>query len=202
MNINNFLNVPLVKIVVTILFFYYIFEQTKDDPKSASYQLKNADFDQSVSAIKTVLKLSNENVKIINKEDSVTETTNQNTSSVSTESNPTSNQISFSDLVIGQENPVAICGSEALIQYAIQDKDAKTPLSQATISIKIGSKLNKIIEKGLIGMKIGGVRLVNIPENFTIGDVAVDNAIKTKKMFYKISLFGLINPKKTENCEL
>jgi len=202
MNINNFLNVPLVKIVVTILFFYYIFEQTKDDPKSASYQLKNADFDQSVSAIKTVLKLSNENVKIINNEDSVSNTTNQNTSSVSIENNPTNNQINFSDLVIGQENPVAICGSEALIQYAIQDKEAKTLLNQATINIKIGSKINKIIEKGLIGMKIGGVRLVDIPTNFASGDGVVDNAIKTKKMFYKISLIGLINPKKTENCEL
>jgi hypothetical protein len=51
-------------------------------------------------------------------------------------------------------------------------------------------------------MKIGGVRLVDIPTNFVSGDVAVDNAIKTKKMFYKISLVSLVNPKNTENCEL
>ena len=198
MNINNFLNIPLVKIVVTILFFYYIFEQTKDDPRSASYQLKNADFDQSVGAIKTALKLSSESAKM--DEDNSSE--NLAIENMAVNEFSKYDKIIFNDELIGQSGPEVLCGSDVFLQYSIQDKLTKDNLSKATISLKIGNKTNWVLEKGLVGMKSGGIRSIDIPSNFKTGDSLIDNAIKSKPMIYKVSLVSVINPQNVQNCEL
>ena len=70
------------------------------------------------------------------------------------------------------------------------------------MSLKIGSGFNKLIEKGILGMRPGGVRIIDIPKNFSSGDSNYDYLIKNKQMIYKILLITAANPQTPETgCE-
>lgn len=194
MKINNFLNIPIVKIIVTLLFFYYIYEQTKDDPRSASYQIKNANFDESVGAVKTALKLTAQSAS--NDDKGAKLPIDNSTAEIK------SKPLVFVDEIVGQSGSLIACGNEVFIQYSISDKESKAVLSQSSYSLKIGTKTNLLVEKSLIGMKVGGVRVVDIPSDYITGEGSVDELLKTKKLIYKIVAINVINPQISENCEL
>lgn len=194
MKINNFLNIPIVKIIVTLLFFYYIYEQTKDDPRSASYQIKNANFDESVGAVKTALKLTAQSAS--NDDKGAKLPIDNSTAEIK------SKPLVFVDEIVGQSGSLISCGNEVFIQYSISDKESKAVLSQSSYSLKIGTKTNLLVEKSLIGMKVGGVRVVDIPSDYITGEGSVDELLKTKKLIYKIVAINVINPQTSENCEL
>jgi hypothetical protein len=194
MKINNFLNIPIVKIIVTLLFFYYIYEQTKDDPRSASYQIKNANFDESVGAVKTALKLTAQSAS--NDDKGAKLPIDNSTAEIK------SKPLVFVDEIVGQSGSLIACGNEVFIQYSISDKESKAVLSQSSYSLKIGTKTNLLVEKSLIGMKVGGVRVVDIPSDYITGEGSVDELLKTKKLIYKIVAINVINPQTSENCEL
>jgi hypothetical protein len=194
MKINNFLNIPIVKIIVTLLFFYYIYEQTKDDPRSASYQIKNANFDESVGAVKTALKLTAQSAS--NDDKGAKLPIDNSTAEIK------SKPLVFVDEIVGQSGSLIACGNEVFIQYSISDKESKAVLSQSSYSLKIGTKTNLLVEKSLIGMKVGGVRVVDIPADYITGEGSVDELLKTKKLIYKIVAINVINPQTSENCEL
>ncbi|NBX52548.1 MAG: hypothetical protein EBT63_02725 [Proteobacteria bacterium] len=50
-----------------------------------------------------------------------------------------------------------------------------------------------MIEKAVIGMKGGGIRIIDIPNNFSTGDNRYDELIKTKKMIYRVLLITANN---------
>ena len=52
MSINNFLKLPIVKLIATVALLYYIFNETKTDPRSASYYLTKENIDKSLDSVK------------------------------------------------------------------------------------------------------------------------------------------------------
>lgn len=197
MNINNFLKMPLVKIIVTILFIIYIYNQTKNDPRTASYHFKNADLGKSIDNIKGALKVAKNSV---NNAPDILESQQE------IESKKIggfySGQISFNDLVVGDKNPQVVCGSEVTIQYSLLEKDTDNLINQSQMVFKIGEGFNRLIEKAIIGMKIGGIRIIDIPADFSTGDYNYDNLIKNKKMIYKVLLMNNNNSSvQGANCE-
>ncbi|MBM3590398.1 MAG: FKBP-type peptidyl-prolyl cis-trans isomerase [Alphaproteobacteria bacterium] len=183
MNINNFLKMPLVKIIVTILFIFYLYEQTKNDPRTASYQLSKINFGDSVDGLKNAINIAKKSSSGANY-NSDDQDFNNDSNSPSQDLGP----ISFDDLLIGDKAPEALCGSQVSIQYSLLEKDSNNLINQSQITFKIGEGFNKLIEKAIIGMKGGGIRVIDIPNNFSTGDVNYDELIKTKKMIYKVLL--------------
>jgi len=183
MNINNFLKMPLVKIIVTILFIFYLYEQTKNDPRTASYQLSKINFGDSVDGLKNAINIAKKSSSGANY-NSDDQDFNNDSNSPSQDLGP----ISFDDLLIGNKAPEALCGSQVSIQYSLLEKDSNNLINQSQITFKIGEGFNKLIEKAIIGMKGGGIRVIDIPNNFSTGDVNYDELIKTKKMIYKVLL--------------
>jgi len=183
MNINNFLKMPLVKIIVTILFIFYLYEQTKNDPRTASYQLSKINFGDSVDGLKNAINIAKKSSSGANY-NSDDQDFNNDSNSPSQDLGP----ISFDDLLIGNKAPEALFGSQVSIQYSLLEKDSNNLINQSQITFKIGEGFNKLIEKAIIGMKGGGIRVIDIPNNFSTGDVNYDELIKTKKMIYKVLL--------------
>ena len=52
MSINNFLKLPIVKIVAMVAMLYYIFDKTKEDPRAISYHLTKENLTKSVENVK------------------------------------------------------------------------------------------------------------------------------------------------------
>ena len=49
MSINNLLKLPIIKLIATVALLYYIFNETKTDPRSVSYHLTKENIDKSLS---------------------------------------------------------------------------------------------------------------------------------------------------------
>lgn len=189
MNINNFLKMPLVKITVTILFIFYLYEKTKNDPRTASYQLSKVNFGDSIDGIKNAINIAKKSSSgdNFNSEDQDFKNNHKNSSSQDL------GLISFDDLVLGDKSPEVLCGSQVSIQYSLLEKDSNNLINQSQITFKIGEGFNKLIEKAVIGMKGGGIRIIDIPNNFSTGDNRYDELIKTKKMIYRVLLITANN---------
>lgn len=198
MNINNFLKIPLVKIVVTVLFLLYIYDKTKDDPRTASYQISKANIGESIDNIKYAMKVAKDSASSAGSENSESDDGYKSANKSKFFSGP----IVFNDVVVGDDGPQAVCGSQVVIQYSLIEKDNQNLVNQSNMSLKIGSGFNQIIEKGILGMRAGGIRTIDIPSNFSSGDVNYDNLIKNKSMIYKIMLIIANDPQDKEaRCE-
>ncbi|NBX52547.1 MAG: hypothetical protein EBT63_02720 [Proteobacteria bacterium] len=110
MNINNFLKMPLVKITVTILFIFYLYEKTKNDPRTASYQLSKVNFGDSIDGIKNAINIAKKSSSgdNFNSEDQDFKNNHKNSSSQDL------GLISFDDLVLGDKSPEVLCGSQSV----------------------------------------------------------------------------------------
>lgn len=185
MKINDILRLPIVKIGAMIFLLYYIFDKTKDDPRSISYHLSSDNIKNSVQNIKK----SNFGV-------------NTDFQNADEEIDQNSLNISYDDIVIPIEGDQVICGKEVNIEYILIDRDTNDFYNKSQMTFIIGEKFNRLIEKGIIGMKNKGVRIINIPKNFSTGDKKYDNLIISKNMAYKVTLYQ-ISPevKKEYVCE-
>ena len=50
--INDFLKLPIVKLIAMIALIYYIFEKTKNDPSSISHQINKENIAKSIDVVK------------------------------------------------------------------------------------------------------------------------------------------------------
>ena len=181
MKINDILKLPVVKIGAMIFLLYYLFDKTKDDPRSISYHLKSANIKESIKTIKNS-QIDTEN------------STNSNTNIDQNNSPP----VSYEDLIVSSEgNPVS-CGNEVSIEYILFDRDTNDFFNKSQMTFIIGEKFNRLIEKGIINMKKRGVRIINIPKNFSTGDRKYDNLITSRNMAYKVTLHQVSSEIKKE----
>lgn len=176
--INNLLKMPIVKLIAMFAMLYYIFEKTKDDPRTISYHIKKENIGKSIE-------IANKNIANLSaiKEELQKKDLNQNPDRQNNEM-----ILSFQDIRQGVGNKQVVCGSEVFIEYSLMSKNSGDVINKSTIKFEIGSKFNEIIERTLIGMTAGGIRVVDIPHDFRVGDQRYDDMIQNSNMVYKISL--------------
>ena len=170
MKINDILKLPVVKIGAMIFLLYYIFDKTKDDPRSISYHLNSTNIKESIKTIKN------------------SQIDNENSTNLDTDIDQNNPQVSYEDLIVSSEGDPVSCGTEVSIEYMLFDRDTNDFFNKSQMTFVVGEKFNRLIEKGIIDMKKRGVRIINIPKNFSTGDKKYDNLIISKNMAYKVIL--------------
>ena len=182
--INDFLKLPIVKLIAMIALIYYIFEKTKNDPSSISHQINKENIAKSIDVVKQNMQnISNvkEGIKN-NSEEGIANIEN------SYEVGVEKAELSYQDIRQGLGGALVKCGSEVEIEYTLMNKNNGDIVNKSKMKFDIGSRFNKIIEKALIGMSAGAERIVDIPKNFKMGDKIYDYMIQTSDMTYKISV--------------
>lgn len=182
--INEFLKLPIVKLIAMIALVFYIFEKTKNDPSSISHQINKENIAKSIDVVKQNMQnISNVKEDIKNySEDGVANIEN------SYEVGVEKTELSYQDVRQGMGGAQVKCGSEVEIEYTLMNKNNGDIVNKSKMKFDIGSRFNKIIEKALIGMSAGGERIVDIPKTFKTGDNIYDAMIQNSNMSYKISL--------------
>lgn len=199
MSINNFLKLPIIKLIATIALLYYIFNETRTDPRSISYHLTEENIDKSLDSLKKSLNTISEAQQEIR-------AMNNNETIPAKESEAINNDpkiaLNYKDIRQGVgENEVA-CGSQVSIEYTLINSNNGDMINKSNMDFEVGSRFNELIEKGLIGMKMGGIRTIDIPKNFKIGDNIYDKMIQDSAMVYKVLLLKISDlPNQNAVCD-
>lgn len=101
-------------------------------------------------------------------------------------------KIILNDVALGAGDKVVSCGSEVEIVSA-----SGAQIAAAPEKLIIGSKKNWVIEKNIIGMKMGGFRSITIPLDFKTNDKKLKKILDSKKtaLVYQIIVTNLKDPK-------
>ena len=199
MSINNFLKLPIIKLIATVALLYYIFNETKTDPRSASYHLTKENIDKSLDSVKknlnNIVKAQQEIKAMDGNEDNLTQ-------ELDLANNYQKIALNYKDIRQGVgENNVA-CGSQVSIEYSLINSNNGDIINKSNMDFEVGSRFNELIEKGLIGMKMGGIRTIDIPKNFKIGDSIYDKMIQDSAMVYKVLLLRISDlPNQNAVCD-
>ena len=188
MSINNFLKLPIIKLIATVALLYYIFNETRTDPRSISYHLTEENIDKSLDSLKKSLNTISEaqqEIKAINNNETIP----------AKESEALNNDpkiaINYKDIRQGVGENQVECGSQVSIEYTLINSNNGDMINKSNMDFEVGGRFNELIEKGLIGMKMGGIRTIDIPKNFKIGDNIYDKMIQDSAMVYKVLLLKI-----------
>ena len=169
---------PIVKLIAMFALLYYIFDKTKDDPRTISYHINKENIGKSIE-------IANKNINNLSE---IKEALQKKDLNQSPDQQNNNMNLSIQDIRQGVGSNQAVCGSEVFIEYSLMSKNSGDVLNKSNIKFEIGSKFNEIIERTLIGMTAGGIRVVDIPHDFRVGDQRYDDMIQNSNMVYKISL--------------
>ena len=192
MSINNFLKLPIVKIVAMVAMLYYIFDKTKEDPRTISYHLTKENLAKSVENVKNSIEtISTTSAQLKDAQELVDE---------ALESKKL--DLFFRTIREGAGGNKVVCGSEVSIEYDLMNIENGEVINKSNMKFDIGTKFNELIERALIGMTAGGIRSVEIPVDFKTGDSVYDEMIQKSGMVYRISLLSVSeNAKNNLTCD-
>jgi len=192
MSINNFLKLPIVKIIAMAVMVYYIFDKTKEDPQAISYHLTKENFVKSVENVKdSVEKIS-----------TVTDQIKEDQGVIDEASEAKKLKLFYRTIREGAGGNKVVCGSEVSIEYDLMKIENGEVINKSNMKFDIGTKFNELIEKALMGMTAGGIRVVEIPTDFKTGDNVYDEMIQKSGMVYRISLLSVSdNAKNNLTCD-
>ena len=199
MSINNFLKLPIIKLIATVALLYYIFNETKTDPRSISYHLTEENIDKSLDSLKKSLNTISEaqqEIRAMNNNDSIP------TKESEALYNDQKIVLNYKDIRQGVGENQVECGSQVSIEYTLINSNNGDIINKSNMDFEVGSRFNELIEKGLIGMKMGGIRNIDIPKNFKIGDNIYDKMIQDSAMVYKVLLLKISDlPNQNAVCD-
>ncbi len=180
MSVNDFLKLPIVKLTAMAVMLFYIFDKTKDDPRTISYHMKKENISKSIDVVnKNITNISAIKNQIQNKESNQNFDDNKKI------------ELIYQDIRQGIGGKEAKCGSEVFVEYSFINKNNGDVINKSNMKFEIGSRFNEIIERTIIGMSAGGIRVVDIPKNFKIGDSHYDEMVQNSQMIYKILLLTI-----------
>ena len=106
------------------------------------------------------------------------------------------------DIKVGGGEGVAECGDRAEIIYKISTQDGAS-FPESKKSLTIGSEESPMLEKNIIGMKVEGVRVINISRDFKGTDYDVKELIGRYQsdLVYEVTMFNFSkNPEPPTFC--
>jgi FKBP-type peptidyl-prolyl cis-trans isomerase len=196
--INNFLKLPIIKLIAMIALIYYIFNESKDDPRSASHHFTKENINKSLDTIKKNIDLIASSQEKINQLKNDENYENQKIKNINLDQKI---DLNIQDIRQGSGDNLVVCGSEVTINYDFINENNNDVVNKSNATFNVGDKFNELIERGLIGMRPGGIRVIKIPKNFIIGDKIYDELIQSSNMIYKILLLKVSDlPSKHSVC--
>jgi hypothetical protein len=179
---NNLIKNPLFKIIGIILIIYFALFDNKENPQSLANRLSVKQLQQNASEVKekTHFILYNlQNAKEAQK-------------------------IIVEDKEVGIGESLR-CLDEADLSYKIFVKNISKEIEEIhEKKILIGGRKNLIIERNVVGMKAGGVRIINVPSAFQTTDEKLSQLFKTysSDVKYEVSLLKFTKLKPVANIDL
>ena len=162
----DILRIPLIKFIGIGAILYFALFSNKEKPESLGNRLSK----EEVS--KTFNEAKNKSRFII----SSVNTAKEGREFRPNQPNPIA-KITIEDLEIGKDENVIYCGSEVEISYGIYDANNKTLKTVSSENLTIGSNLNRVVEQNIIGMKSGGIRNINIPNDYKSNDQKISDML-------------------------
>lgn len=181
-NLTGFLRIPLVKFVCILLILYFALFSNKDHPDALSNRLSKERISEGIDQAAKKSRFIISNVQSSNNIPKAPQATDQPIVKAKT---------SIEDVELGKGN-MAVCGSEVEISYSIFAKDKKLR-EVSSEEIIIGSNIDKIIEKNILGMQKGGIRNIKVPYNFESDDRRLSGMLNFYKsdLRYQVSLLSV-----------
>lgn len=168
-NIISFLQIPLVRIVGVIVVLYFALFSNKEKPDSLGNRLSKEEIVKNFNEAK-------ERTHFI-----TTTIQSAKQAPVQKANNP---ELIIEDIDYGTGDLSIGCGTEAKILYSIFDQSGNQIKNSSEEKVRVGSKINKFIEKNIIGMKSGAIRNIMIPK----GHLSDEQSINQLMNFYDSDL--------------
>lgn len=162
----DILRIPLIKFIGIGAILYFALFSNKEKPESLGNRLSKEEVGKTFNEAK------NKSRFII----STVNTAQEGKEIRPNQPNPVA-KITIEDLEIGKGENVISCGSEVEIAYGIYGANNKTLKTVSSEKLTIGSALNRVVEQNIIGMKSGGIRNINIPNDFKSNDQKINDML-------------------------
>jgi hypothetical protein len=162
----DILRIPLIKFIGIGAILYFALFSNKENPESLGNRLSKEEVGKTFNEAK------NKSRFII----STVNTAQEGKEVRPNQPNPMV-KITIEDLEIGKGENVISCGSEVEIAYGIYGTNNKTLKTVSSEKLTIGSALNRVVEQNIIGMKSGGIRNINIPNDLKSNDQKINDML-------------------------
>ena len=175
---------PLVKIIGLMLVMYFGLFSNKQDPDSLGNRLSSQNIKENFSEIH-----EKSNFILFN----IDRAKQMSGKELGTGEDPSQSfsVITAQDYASGSGDEQLKCGDLAEISYDVRVFGSNSSLEFVTKeNLIIGSNSNSLLEQKIIGMKTGGVRIINIPRDFKSGNKKIAFLLKFNEaaLQYTVSL--------------
>jgi hypothetical protein len=183
MKILRLLKNPFIKNIGVILIIYFALFHNKSNPDSLGVRLSADNLKKGADELKNKTIFITHNVigaqKFAEQKQNSSKSFEQKIE-----------LLEFFDPIVGAGNAELACGDEARISYQILNGKGEVLNLASLAKIKIGSKENLLLEKKIIGMKIGGTREIIIPRDFEANDIELQKLLinANSNIKYQINL--------------
>jgi len=175
MQIFEILRNPIVKIIGIGLILYFALFANTEHPKSLGNRLSGDEIKKDLEDVKNKSAFIIKNVKMAN-----------DLSKKTSVEAPKNIDISTQDLEIGSGDLGLSCGDEATISYGIYSQTNKQLEFIDSAKVLLGSQTNMLLEKNILGMKLGGMRNINIPQGAQVTDPKIFQILQRENSGLKI----------------
>jgi hypothetical protein len=177
MQIFEILRNPLVKLIGIGLVLYFALFANTEHPKSLGNRLSSEQIKKDLADAKDKSAFIIKNVKMANDLSKKAELTT-----------PENIEISTQDLEIGSGDLSPSCGDEATISYGIYSQDGRQIRFVDSAKILLGSQSSMLLEKNILGMKLGGVRNIIVPQGSQVSDPKIFQILQSRNSGLKIQV--------------
>lgn len=200
------LKYPLVRIIGVLVILYFGVYNNKDSQESIgnSWSVKN--IKNTVSQAKEKGEFIVFNLKYaatMQNSELVQERKREESAKISIIEAENINALKIEDVKIGEGEAIVKCGDEAEVSYGIYDKNSNKEIEFfESEKFVIGENKQILLEKKIIGMKRGGIRIVNIPMHFktAIQNIALLLKFNQTDLIYKVTLKNFVASSDDKKC--
>ncbi len=181
----EFLKIPLVKIIATIVILYFGLFYNKSDPASLGSRLSSQNIKRNLNEIQEQGKFIAVNItaaKELHKKKSE-ELNSAKINDIATQENAPEGDL---------DNEVSACSDEVEIAYKLFDSSNKLIESSEHQMVIIGRKKSWPLEKNIIGMKIGQSKTIEISDDLKKSDKKLSSlATSSGSLKYQVQILNL-----------
>lgn len=178
MKILELLRNPLIKGIGIVLVLYFALFANTEHPKSLGNRLSSKNIKKDLAEVTDKSKFIVTNVKMA-------KDLAKNSNPQAAVPSPTT---SIEELKIGSGNLALSCGDDAEISYGVYTKSGQQLEFINAEKIIVGSNAKVFLEKNITGMKLGGIRYVNVSNGSQIADEKIMQLLKLSNSDLKIQI--------------
>lgn len=178
---------PLFKFIGIGVILYFALFSNRENPDSLGNRLSSERIKKNITEIQDKSRFIAVNVKMA-----------QNAAKQKEEKKTVNTQIVAQDTTYGTGDPIA-CNEEAEITYGLYTAEGKQLDFQQSKIFVLGKKENPLLEKNIVGMRVGGVRTVSIPRDSMISDKKLGDLLRFHgtDLKYEITLLSISKTSET-----